>query len=94
MCRIYARTGVDHYRCQTRSVRLGGHATSIRLEAMFWTILQEIAANEGSTVGRFLSKLHDEILADDRAPQNFASLLRCVCLTYLREPRAELAAAE
>ena len=71
---------------QTRSVRLNGHATSIRLEAMFWTIVEEIAVCQQMTLGRFLSKLNDEVLAvDTDEPHNFASLLRCACLTHVAE---------
>ena len=83
------------YAFQTRSVRLGGHATSIRLEAMFWAILDEVAARQNVTLGRFLSKLHDESMAlDDAAPHNFASLLRCACLTYSAEIKGKAPAQE
>jgi predicted DNA-binding ribbon-helix-helix protein len=84
MCKIFASLSYDDYGFQTRSVRLGGYVTSIRLEAMFWKVLEEIAAREGLSLGRFLSALHDEVLAFERSPQNFASLLRCACLTHLR----------
>ena len=85
MCKIFSSLSFDQYGFQTRSVRLGGHVTSIRLEVMFWSVLEEIAARDGHTVGRFLSTLHDEVLAFDRNPQNFTSLLRCACLKYLRQ---------
>ena len=53
---------------------------------MFWTILEEIAVCQQVTLGRFLSKLNDEVLAvDTDEPHNFASLLRCACLTYVAE---------
>ncbi len=85
MCKIFSDLAYEQYGFQSRSVRLGGHVTSIRLEAMFWTVLEEIAAREDQSVGRFLSKLHDEVLAFDRHSQNFTSLLRCACLNYLRQ---------
>jgi len=85
MCKIFSSLAYEQYGFQTRSVRLGGHVTSIRLEAMFWTVLEEIAARDGQSVGRFLSKLHDEVLAFERNPQNFTSLLRCACLTHMRQ---------
>jgi len=85
MCRIFSSLTADQFGFQTRSVRLGGHVTSIRLEAMFWGVLEEIAGREGVSVGKFLSALHDEILAFERNRQNFASLLRCACLTHLRQ---------
>src|SRR5260370_14611494 len=78
--------------CASSSVRLAGHATSIRLEASFWRILEEIAAAQEVSVGRLLTKLHDEVLALDGGTANFASLLRCACLTYVGGVRGNEAA--
>ena len=47
--------------------------------------LEEIAAMQGVSLGRFLSKLHDEVLARGVERRNFAGLLRCACLTYAQE---------
>jgi len=85
MCRIFAALDPEHYAYQTRSVRLGAHSTSVRLEAAFWTVLEEIAAHQGMTLGRFLTKLHDEVLEFRGEAHNFSSLLRCACLTYVGE---------
>jgi predicted DNA-binding ribbon-helix-helix protein len=84
MCRIFRRQDPATYAAETRAVRLSGHATSIRLEAAFWDILEEIARQEGMSLGRFVSTLHDEILFDQGKVQNFASLLRVSCLHYLQ----------
>jgi predicted DNA-binding ribbon-helix-helix protein len=89
MCRIFSAQTADRYAYQTRSIRLGGHATSIRLEAAFWDILEEIALMQGVTLGRFLSKLHDEVLEFQEETMNFTSLLRCACLTYLADVRGQ-----
>ncbi|HEV2509475.1 ribbon-helix-helix domain-containing protein [Bosea sp. NPDC003192] len=89
MCRIFSAQTADRYAYQTRSIRLGGHATSIRLEAAFWDILEEIALMQGVTLGRFLSKLHDEVLEFQEETMNFTSLLRCACLTYLSDVRGQ-----
>ncbi|MBX9619277.1 MAG: ribbon-helix-helix domain-containing protein [Hyphomicrobiales bacterium] len=89
MCWIFSGQPAERYRFLTRSIRLGGHATSIRLEAAFWTILDEIAAKEGVTIAKFLTKLHDEVLAFQGEVTNFASLLRCACLTYVEEVRGK-----
>ena len=74
---------------QTRSIRLGGHSTSIRLEAAFWTILEEIAAAESSSLPKFLTMIHDEALELGGETGNFASLLRCACLTYVEQLRGK-----
>jgi predicted DNA-binding ribbon-helix-helix protein len=83
MCRIFAGQDPGNYAYETRSVRLMGHATSVRLEAKFWSILEEIAAEQGMALPRFLSKLYEEALEIHGHVGNFASLLRCCCLNYL-----------
>jgi predicted DNA-binding ribbon-helix-helix protein len=65
---------------------LAGYATSIRLEAAFWNILDEIAAAEGTTTARYLAALYDEALARDGEIPNFTALLRVTCTRYLRPP--------
>jgi predicted DNA-binding ribbon-helix-helix protein len=87
MCRIFSGQSPDLYMSHTRSIRLGGHATSVRLEAAFWTVLEEIATRQGVTLPRFLTKLHDEVLEFQGEVTNFTSLLRCACLTYIDEVR-------
>ena len=43
MCQIFAGQPRSSYRQVTRSCRLHGHSTSVRLEAKFWEIIDEIA---------------------------------------------------
>src|ERR1700686_133928 len=88
MCRIFAGQPPEAYSYQTRSIRLGGHSTSIRLEAAFWRILEEIAAAENASLAKFLTTLHDEVLEFRGETTNFTSLLRCACLTYVSQGRA------
>jgi predicted DNA-binding ribbon-helix-helix protein len=90
MCSIFRRQNTATYAAETRAIRLSGHATSIRLEAAFWDILEQIAAHEDMTLGRFVSTLHDEILFDQGKVQNFASLLRVTCTHYLQNRDAYL----
>ena len=80
MCQIFSGIPAESYRSETRSVRIGGHATSIRLEIAFWRQLESLARQQGMTLGRFLSELHGEVLELHGEVANFASLLRCVCL--------------
>ncbi len=87
MCKMFAGQSPDLYESHTRSIRLGGHATSIRLEAAYWAMLEEIAAEQGVSLARFLTKLHDEVLDFRGEMTNFTSLLRCACLTYVGEVR-------
>ncbi|MEL6299413.1 MAG: ribbon-helix-helix domain-containing protein [Pseudomonadota bacterium] len=83
MCRIFAGQDPAGFKCVTRSVRLSGHATSIRLEAAFWLILDEIAERQGLTTPRFLSILYDEVTELRGTIPNFTSLLRTTCLLHL-----------
>ncbi len=91
MCRIFRTQNPSTYEPETRAVRLSGHATSIRLEAAFWDILEQIAHHEGMSLGRFVSTLHDEILFEQGKVQNFASLLRVTCTHYLQNREVYLA---
>ena len=88
MCKIYASTPVHLYATETRSVRLNGYATSVRLERRFWSILEEIARGETQSVGQFLSTLHSEAVESHGDIDNFASLLRVVCTVYLDQDRS------
>ncbi len=84
MCRIFATQDPSSYALVSRALRLNGHTTSIRLEAAYWTILDEIAATEGLTTPRFIGKLYDEVLGWHGEVANFTSMLRVTCTLYLR----------
>ncbi len=83
MCQIFAGQDPARYDSDTRSLRLNGQSTSIRLERAFWAILDDIAAAEGLSTPSFISRLHAEVLELRGEPGNFTSLLRCTCLVHL-----------
>ncbi|WP_374547530.1 ribbon-helix-helix domain-containing protein [Rhodoblastus sp.] len=83
MCRFFANQHPDSYAFETRSIRLNGQSTSIRLEKIFWRILEQIARQQEMSVPRFISTLHDEILGLWGEVANFASHLRCICIVAL-----------
>lgn len=83
MCHIFASQSPSSYAFETRSIRLNGQSTSIRLEKIFWKVLEMIAAREGFSVPKFISTLHSEVLAIRGEAPNFTSHLRCVCLVAL-----------
>jgi predicted DNA-binding ribbon-helix-helix protein len=91
MCKMFAGQSPELYESHTRSVRLGGHATSVRLEAAYWSTLEEIAAAQGVSLARFLTTLHDEVLDFRGEITNFTSLLRCACLTYAADVKGQAA---
>lgn len=82
MCQIFAGQAPATYAYESRSIRLNGQCTSIRLEHAFWMILDEIAAGEGVSTPTLISKLHSEVVELRGEIRNFSSLLRCACLVY------------
>lgn len=94
MCQIYAGQDPRRYAATTRRMRINRQSTSIRLENLFWDILDELAESEGLSTAAFVSKLQDEVVQLHGEPVNFSSLLRCTCLVYLdrKKPVGRLAA--
>ncbi|TXY08571.1 ribbon-helix-helix domain-containing protein [Vibrio mimicus] len=86
MCEIFANQPKENYQFITRSVRIDGHATSVKLEASFWNILEEIAQAQSMSLPKFIGLIYREALEYTGDITNFASLLRCSCLIYLRDP--------
>ncbi len=84
MCHVFAGQHPARYAQISRSVRIAGHCTSLRLEAAFWEVIDEIAAGEGVSTPKFLSLLYDEAQELQGDVGNFASMLRTTCLLYLR----------
>ena len=83
MCKIFISADPELYRCRSRSLRLSGVATSIRLENLFWQVLEEIAGRDGMSVPQLCARLHDELLAERGSVDNFASFLRVCCGRYM-----------
>lgn len=83
MCQIFINADPQLYRCRARSVRLHGVATSIRLENLFWNVLDAIARRDGMSVPQLCTKLYDELIDARGEVDNFASFLRVCCGRYL-----------
>jgi len=83
MCQIFIGADPDLYRTRSRSLRLHGMATSIRLEVLFWNILEEVGARDGMSVGQLITRLYDELAAAGGDCANFTSFLRVSCGRYL-----------
>lgn len=82
MCEIFISADPASYDSRTRSVRLHGVVTSIRLENLFWSVLEEIATRDGMGVVQLIEKLYDELVEARGAVGNFASFLRVTALRY------------
>lgn len=84
MCEFFVKADPIQYEQRSRTVRMHGVLTSIRLENMVWDILAEMAEDEGCTTNALIAQFHDEILAHRGEVPNFASFLRVTCMRYLR----------
>jgi predicted DNA-binding ribbon-helix-helix protein len=82
MCQIFVRANPQSYEATTRSIRLHGVVTSVRLENLFWETLEEIGLRDGMSVPQLLSKLYDELLEHRGDIPNFSSFLRVCGLRY------------
>lgn len=82
MCEVFIRADPQSYDSRTRSVRLHGVVTSIRLENLFWQVLEEIARRDGLGVVQLIEKLYDELVTARGEVGNFASFLRVSALRY------------
>jgi predicted DNA-binding ribbon-helix-helix protein len=83
MCEIYVKADPMLYESRSRSIRIHGVVTSIRLENLFWDVLAEIGARDGMTTNQLIAKLYDEIVDYRGEVPNLASFLRVSCLRYL-----------
>ena len=84
MCEFFVKADPIQYEQRSRTVRIHGVLTSLRLENMVWDILAEMAEDEGCTTNALISSFHDEILAYRGEVPNFASFLRVTSMRYLR----------
>jgi predicted DNA-binding ribbon-helix-helix protein len=83
MCEIFISADPKLYALKTRSLRLHGVSTSLRLENLFWTVLTEIGARDGMSLNQLIAKLYTEIVEAGFEKGNFASFLRVCCARYL-----------
>ncbi len=83
MCDIYTSADPIHYEQRTRSMRIHGVVTSIRLENLCWDILARIAAKDQMTTNQLIGKLYDEIVERRGGVDNLSSFLRVSCMRYL-----------
>ena len=82
MCEVFISADPQSYEGRTRSVRLHGVVTSIRLENLFWQVLEEIARRDSMTVVHLIEKLYDELVTARGGVGNFTSFLRVSALRY------------
>lgn len=83
MCHLFIHADSDLWVSKTKSLRIQGVVTSIRLEVFFWNTLEELSFRDKMTVNQAISKLYLEALDADHDIGNFTSFLRVCCSRYL-----------
>ncbi|MBU4530420.1 MAG: ribbon-helix-helix domain-containing protein [Hoeflea sp.] len=83
MCQLFVGADPALWENDTRSLRLEGMATSVRLEAFFWSVLEDIGVRDQLSVSQLLQRLYRESLDEGHDLDNFASFLRVCCGRYL-----------
>ena len=83
MCRLFIGSNASMWECETRSLRIDRMVTSIRLEAFFWHVLEDIALRDGLSVTQLITTLYYEAIEAEHNLGNFTSFLRVCCGRYL-----------
>ncbi|GAA6169350.1 ribbon-helix-helix domain-containing protein [Sessilibacter corallicola] len=83
MCKLFIEADSQLWKPNTRSIRIDGVVTSIRLEHFFWNMLEEIADRDDLSVGQLITRLYLEAMDADHDLGNFTSFLRVCCSRYL-----------
>lgn len=83
MCQLFIKADSVLWKSKTKSLRIDGMSTSIRIENFFWNTLEEIAARDQMTVNQLITKLYYESIDAGHDLGNFTSFLRVCCARYL-----------
>lgn len=83
MCRVFIGADPNLWESTTRSFRMDGMVTSVRLEAIFWNTLEDIAGRQDLNVPQLLHQLYNESIDEGHDLGNFTSFLRVCCMRFL-----------
>ena len=83
MCQLFIGADCDLWNSRSKSLRIDGVATSIRMENFFWSTLDEIAFRDDMSVNQLITKLYHEAIDAEHDLGNFTSFLRVCCTRYL-----------
>ena len=83
MCRVFIGADPKLWESVTRSFRMDGMVTSVRLEHMFWNVLEDIAQQQDLNVPQLLHQLYNESIDEGHDLGNFTSFLRVCCLRFI-----------
>ncbi|OUR69956.1 hypothetical protein A9Q77_07920 [Marinomonas sp. 42_23_T18] len=83
MCKLFIQADSQLWQSSTRSLRIDGMVTSIRLENSFWYILEEVAARDNLQVPQMITRLYHESIDAGHDLGNFTSFLRVCATRYI-----------
>jgi predicted DNA-binding ribbon-helix-helix protein len=82
MCQLFIGADSQLWNSHTKSLRIDGVVSSVRLEHFFWNTLEEIAYRDDMTVNSLITKLYFESIDEGHDLGNFTSFLRVCCSRY------------
>ena len=82
MCRLFIGADPKLWESVTRSFRMEGMVTSVRLEQIFWSALEDIAQRQDLNVPQLLHQLYNESIDEGHDMGNFSSFLRVCCMRF------------
>lgn len=83
MCQLFVNADPQLWKSTTRSLRIDGMVTSLRMEAYFWHLLEEIARRDEMNTPQLITQLYHESIDAGHDLGNFTSFLRVCALRYL-----------
>lgn len=83
MCKLFVQADANLWQSSTRSLRIDGMVTSVRLENYFWQVLERIAQRDAMNIPQMLTRLHHESIDAGHDLGNFTSFLRVCCMRFL-----------
>ena len=83
MCKLFINADATLWSSSTRSIRIDGMVTSVRLENYFWDTLATIASRDDMNIPQMLTRLYHESIDAGHDLGNFTSFLRVCCMRYL-----------
>jgi len=73
----------DEWQSTTRSIRIDGTVTSVRLENFYWRVVGEIARRNGLQIPQLMTSLSKAAKSGETKHSNFTSFIRVCCGRYL-----------
>ena len=74
----------DAWTSTTRSIRINGRVTSVRLENFYWRIIYDIGSTQNMPLPKLMTVLSGIAKNSETEHTNFTSFLRVCCGSYLQ----------